>query len=172
MSRIKALFYTRGRFGKSYRETLDRDNEYLYARGHYPTKIKKEDLPEDFVEFHSRSIWYMYGYLKTSGVIDVGYKPLKINHLFKDDYIYISYKEKLKIKENDWGSYDYENYDLCISGNSIIPILLSIEKYSNVDTTEVRNKILDKVKWFKEEYPDDYERNFDKGDIDIFEYYK
>ena len=32
--------------------------------------------------------------------------------------------------------------------------------------------MLEKVKWFKEEYPDDYERNFDKGDIDIFEYYK
>ena len=74
-------------------------NIYMLG-GHYPTKIKKEDLPEDFVEFHSRSIWYMYGYLKTSDVIDVGYKPFKINHLFKDDYIYISYKEKLKIKEN------------------------------------------------------------------------
>lgn len=48
MSRIKALFYTRGRFGKSYRETLDRDNEYLYARGHYPTKIKKEKYPDDY----------------------------------------------------------------------------------------------------------------------------
>ena len=64
-------------------------NIYMLG-GHYPKKIKKEDLPEDFVEFHSRSIWYMYGYLKTSGVIDVGYNPFKINHLFKDDYIYIS----------------------------------------------------------------------------------
>lgn len=40
MSRIKALFYTKGKFGKGFRETLDRDNEYLYSKGRYPTKIK------------------------------------------------------------------------------------------------------------------------------------
>lgn len=92
MSKARALFYTQGKFGKLFRQILDTENEYLYSRGHYPTKIKKEDLPEDYIEFRSRVIWYMTGYLKTSGIVDIGYKALKINHLFKDDYLYISYK--------------------------------------------------------------------------------
>lgn len=61
----------------------------------------KEDLPEDYIEFRSRVIWYMTGYSKTSGIVDIDYKALEINHLFKDDYLYISYKEKLiKIIDN------------------------------------------------------------------------
>lgn len=38
MSRIKAHFYTKGKFGKRFRETTDTDNEYLYSKGRYPTK--------------------------------------------------------------------------------------------------------------------------------------
>ena len=49
MKKINAYFYTRGKFGKDFRETVDTNNEYLYSRGHYPTKIKKEDLPEDYI---------------------------------------------------------------------------------------------------------------------------
>ena len=101
MKKINAYFYTQGKFRKRFRETVDTNNEYLYSRGHYPTKIKEEDLLEDYIEFRSRVIWYMIGYLKTSGVVDMDYKALKINHLFKDDYLYISYKEKLiKIIDN------------------------------------------------------------------------
>ena len=58
---------------------------------------------------------------------------------------------------------------------SIRKTVVEFDNVLNKQREEVyreRNKILDKVKWFKEEYPDDYERNFDKGDIDIFEYYK
>ena len=99
MKKINAYFYTKGKFGKRIRETLDRDNEYLYSLGHYPTKIKKEDLPKYYIEFRSRVIWYMTGYLKTSGVVDIDYKALNINHLFKDDYLYISYKEKLRTEK-------------------------------------------------------------------------
>ena len=42
MKRINATCYTKGKFGKRLRETLDTDNEYLYSQGRYPTKIKKE----------------------------------------------------------------------------------------------------------------------------------
>lgn len=126
MKRIKALCYTKGHFGKGFREIVDTTNEYLYSMGRYPTKLKKEDLPEDFIEFQSRVIWYMTGYLKTSGVVDIGYKAMKVNHLFKDDYLYISYKEKLKSKANEWGSFDYINHDISVCGNSIVPILLYI----------------------------------------------
>lgn len=82
---INSNWYTKGKFGKGFRETLDRDNELLYSKGRYPTKLKAEDLPDDYVKFQSRTIWYLAGFLKTSGVKDLYYSYMKINHLFKDD---------------------------------------------------------------------------------------
>lgn len=40
----------------------------------------------------------MTGFVKTSGVKDLYYTYLKENHLFKDDYLYISYYKKIKGK--------------------------------------------------------------------------
>ena len=170
MKKINAYFYTQGKFGKGFRETIDTNNEYLYSRGRYLTKIKKEDLPEDYVEFRSRAIWYMTGYLKTSGIVDIDYKAMKVNHLFKDDYLYISYKEKLRCEKNHWGFEDFINYDICICGNDIIPILLYIEKYSNISIDNVKQKIQDKVEWYRENCKEDYIRQFGNEDIDIFEF--
>ena len=169
MKKIVAYFYTKGKFGKGFRETIDTNNEYLYSRGRYPTKIKKEDLPEDYIEFRSRVIWYMTGYLKASGIVDIDYRAMKVNHLFKDDYLYISYKEKLKYEEDRWGFKDFTNYDICICGNDIIPILLAIEKYSNLSIDNVKQKIQDKVEWYRENCKEDYIRQFGDKDIDIFE---
>ncbi len=171
MKKINAYFYTKGKFGKNLREVLNQDNEYLYSLGIYPTKIKKEDLPEEYIEFRSRAIWYMTGYVKTSGVVDIDYSAMKINHLFKDDYLYISYKEKLETKESKFGYKDYTNYDICICGNDIIPITLKVEKYSNISIKKVKNKIQNKLEWYKENCRNDYIRQFGDKDIDIFEYY-
>lgn len=172
MKKTKALCYTKGHFGKRIREILDTDNKNLYSMGRYPTKIIKEDLPEFYIEFSSRTIWYMTGYLKTLGVVDIEYKEAKNNHLFKDDYLYISYKEKLKFRKNKWGSKDYINYDICICGNSIVPILLYIEKYSNFNINRIKQKIYDKIEWFKKNYEYEYNQFFENKNVDIFEYYK
>lgn len=43
MKKINATVYTKGKFGKGFRKTLDTENEFLYSQGRYPTKIKKED---------------------------------------------------------------------------------------------------------------------------------
>ena len=172
MSKITANIYTIGKFGKRIREIIDTDNEYLYSQGRYPTKIKKEDLPEDYIEFRSRAIWYMTGYIKTSGIVDINYKAMKINHLFKDDYLYISYNDKLKLEKSRYGFEDYVNYDICICGNDIIKILLAAQKYSNININEVKNKINEKVVWYRENCLEDYIRQFGDKDIDIFELYK
>ena len=172
MKRLNALFYTKGKFGKNIRETLDKDNEYLYSEGKYPTKIKKEDLPDDYIEFRSRAIWYMTGYIKTSGVVDVSYKAMKINHLFKDDYLYISYHEKLKSEKNELGFEDYINYDLVVCGNDIVRILLAIEKNSKVDIEHIKEKIYDKFYWWKDNCSDDYKRCFGEKEVDVFEIFK
>ena len=89
--RIHALVYTHGKFGKSLREILDTDNPLLYSGGVYPTKITELDLPEDYIDIQSRVIWYMKGHLKTSGIVDMEYTYSRVNHLFKDDFIYLSY---------------------------------------------------------------------------------
>ena len=47
----------------------------------------------------------MKGYVKMVGIVDMKYTYCKENHLFKDDYLYISYKEPLKCEtdeEDDW----------------------------------------------------------------------
>lgn len=168
MKRIKALFYTQGKFGKEWRRTADTDNPDLYSYGRYPTKIQAEDLPEYYLPISSRSIWYMQGYLKTSGIADIGYTYCKVNHLFKDDYIYISYKEKLRKTETEWGTVKYENYDLCISGNDIVDIVLAAEKYSSIDTSEVRSLIEEKRIWLRDNEPAEYEQAVGE-DRDIFE---
>ena len=87
MSRINSNWYTKGKFDrKNWRNTIDTENEFLYSKGRYPTKIKEEDLPKDYTEVRSRTIWYMKGFVKTSGVKDLYYTYIKENHLFKDDY--------------------------------------------------------------------------------------
>lgn len=154
--RITAEIYTKGKFGKRIRETLDTENPYLYSCGRYKTKITENDLPEDYIPIHSRSIWYMHGFLKTSGIVDMDYTYCKENHLFKDDYIYISYTEKLVSETNSWGYRDIKNYDVCISGNDIVDIVLAAEKYSGFDTSEIRKMIEEKRVWLRDNEPDYY----------------
>lgn len=166
--RIVARVYTCGRFGKGWRETLDQDNPFLYSEGRYPTKITKEDLPEDYIKIHSRSIWYMTGYLKTSGIVDMDYTWVKENHLFKDDRVYISYNEKLRTERSRWGFEDVVNYDVSISGNNIVDIVLAAEKHSGFDTSKVRAKIEEKRVWLRDHEPDCYARAVGE-DRDIFE---
>ena len=167
-----SFLYTKGKFGKGFRETLDTDAEFLYSRGRYPTKIREEDLPEDYVKIRSRTIWYMFGFLKASGVKDVRYDARKVNHLFKDDYLFISYDKPIVEVVSQWGTTDFDDYDVAICGNSIVPIVLAIEEHSDADTTEVRKKIQEKVLWYKENCADDYERCFGDELIDVFEHYK
>lgn len=172
MKKLNSYLYTKGKFGKELREILDTDTEYLYSKGRYKTKIREEDLSSDYVKFHSRTIWYMIGYIKTSGVIDINYEAAKLNHLFKDDYLYINYSKKLILTKNCLGFEDYENYEMVVCGSDIIPILFAIERNSNINTDEVRKKIADKFNWWKENYPSDYKRYFNEKEVtDIFEYF-
>ena len=91
-----AIVYTKGKYGKRNHRPTDTDNPYLYSYGRYPTKLQEEDLPECFVPIRSRVIHYMDGYVRTCGITDIKYTWVKLNHLFKDDYIYISYHGPLK----------------------------------------------------------------------------
>ena len=166
--RINSYVYTYGKFGKRLREILDTDNPNLYAQGVYPTKITAYDLPEDYLKIHSRVIWYMTGFVKTSGVKDIKYSWAKFNHLFKDDYIYLSYHGPISQETDQYGFSHYTDYDVCVCGNDIVNIVLWVEKYSGIDTTEVRKEIEKKRVWLRDNEQEYYEQ-YVKEDKDIFE---
>ena len=168
---IKSYLYTQGKFGKGFRETVDIDNKFLYSKGKYKTKITADDLPEDYIKIHSRVIWYMEGYLKTSGIVDMQYRWVKITHFFKDDSLYISYKHKLEEKKDKWGFIDYVDYDVCICGNDIPHIILAAEKYSNFDACKVKPQIEDKRIGLRDNHPYDYDQCVGE-DRDIFSIWK
>lgn len=69
------------------------------------------------------------------------YSCVKENHLFKDDYIYISYSGKIEERVNRYGFREYADYDICICGNDIVKIVLAGEKYSGYDTSLVKLEI-------------------------------
>lgn len=159
--RIAAKFYTMGKFGRKERRVLDEDNPFLYSQGRYPTKITREDLPEDFIEICGPVTWYMTGYLKTSGIVDLAYTWGKFNHLFKDDFLFLSYSEKFRTEVSQWSyedyiNSDYDNFDFLISGNDIPKLVLAAEKYSGIDTTAIRAEIEKKRIWLRDNKPDDY----------------
>ena len=165
--KISSYLYTHGKFGRRWREIVDTDNPFLYSHGCYLTKITPADLPEDYIKIHSRAIWYMSGYLKTSGIVDMYYTYCKENHLFKDDYIYLSYNKKLHLETTQWGFVDVGDYDVCICGNDIISIVLAAEKYSGIDTSSVRARIEEKRIWLRDNEPDEYQMAVGE-DTDIF----
>lgn len=173
MSKFKAKYYTLGKFGKRIRETLDTTSGTIYSKGQYKTKLNEADVPEYYCPIHSRSIWYMKGWVLTKGVTDIAYTYCKENHLFKDDYIYLCYDGKLERVDLRWGGVDYKN-GLAISGGDILDIILYVEKYSpNVDTAGVRELIAEKVKYLHEHETDYYYDVFHTHDlVDVFEYYK
>ena len=168
--KVGAYFYTIGKFGKGYRQAINTDSPYLYSSGIYPTKLTASDLPDDYIPIHSRVIWYMRGFLRTSGITDMKYTYVKENHIIKDDYLYISYHGKIKRVDETEGIFriiDYIDYDFCICGNDIVDIVLAAEKYSGFDTTVVRGGIEEKRVWLRDNEPD-YYKSCVGEDVDIF----
>jgi len=153
-----------------FRRRGHKDTKYLYSWGRYKTKIQPKDLPEDYLQIYGRSTEYLDGYIKLSGIKDMIYTYVKENHVFKDDYIYISYNKKItSYKEGPWDFEYYKNWDLCICGNDIIDIVLGAEKFSNYDTTNIKKKIREKINYLKE-YEPDYYKHALGTDKDIFTY--
>lgn len=173
MRSINADWYSKGKLDRKIMRPTDEKNEYLYSLGWHPTKIKEEDLPKDYIKFRSKTIWYSTGFVKTSGVKDLYYDYTKENHLFKDDYLYISYDRKIERTKDEFGFDEIRYFNVSISGWDSIKVLLAIEKNSTIDTTEVRNKIKEKFNWWKENEQKDYLRAFSGKNVnDIFEYYE
>ena len=152
--------YIRSKDGGGYVSITN--GEYLFSDGIYFSKITKDDLPPSFVE---GIYWHRKGYMNAAGVVDLVYKPNKFtNHMFKDDFLYISYKDKI-VKRPDDSFERYEGYDTYVCGYNIIEMLKAIEKYSNYDINKIKEQIEDKKQWLKDNYPEDYNR---MGIVDFF----
>lgn len=100
--------------------------------------------------------------------------------MFKDDYLYISYDEPLVPIFSNWGKHDHivdytagDKRSFCIDGNNIVRLILAIEKYSpDVDTTEVRRLIDEKIEYLMKYESDYYMSCFRTTDkVDVFELY-
>lgn len=148
-----ATLYTHVRFHNRLREDTRNPDGYLYAYGHYRTKIFPSDLPEWYVR------GYMYktqGYMSAKGVKHLYYKPNYVfdNHLYKYDTLFISYDEPITptVSENcfNW----FEGYKHVLDGSTMVDFLDAVEKYSNYDVSEIRKEFEKKEKWYYERHPE------------------
>lgn len=151
--KLNSYLYTCGKID-AYRGSSE--DPYLYSKGRYATKITAEDLTDDYVKIRSRVIGYMDGYLKTSGIVDIQYRPTRINHMFKDDFLFISYSDKLDMLEDDWDMADCVRSDFFMCGSDIPYIVLAAKKNSCFDTSDIEDRIEQKRIWFRDKYPCEY----------------
>lgn len=140
----------------SHWEKVVLDNGCLFSdkkTGIYKTKIIPDDLPEYYLTYWDgdRQNW-----INTKGVVDLIYRPVLENHVFKDDSLYISYNGKIKELSrvthiSTWIIFDEDTYDDIIFGNYIIDFLVYAKVFSGYDIEPIKEQIWnEKMLWLKE----------------------
>lgn len=133
------------------------ENDTLFSKGIYPTKVTKKDLPP----WYMSALLYAYtpGFIKTKGVKYLYYKPnFFSNHMFKDDFLFISYKNPI-LKDEEKNSslvFGLSGYDEFMFGWDIPRFLIEVEHYSGYDIEPIKRQIEEKRSWFQKTYPEDY----------------
>lgn len=127
----------------------------LYTGRYYrKTTLLKEDLPEYFI----RGRYYKrFGYLSTKGIVDLKYLPSYwTNHFLKDDFLLISYTDKIQLKESSQSKnpyyLDYDHVGEYVYGNDILSILEGAQKYSNYDIAPILKELEHKIEWCISKY--------------------
>lgn len=156
MARKLAHLYSESKFTGHYQMKYG-ENNTLFSGGIYPTTITASDLPEWYVYGRYYKHW---GYLSAKGIKSLVYEPNKFsNHMFKDDFLYISYNEPIvPSPDREASVYKYISFDEYIYGRVIVSFLKAVEQYSEYDISEIKAQIEEKRLWFKNTYPDDYAR--------------
>ena len=122
---------------------------YSYKTRITPTKITPQDLPESYIP-----VWAggYTRYINAANITSVVYKPNYVfNHVYKDDFLYISYngpisvnlKADFRLKEER-----FTGEDNWIWGNDIVEFAKEIQKYSGLDMTEALKEMEEKRKWY------------------------
>jgi len=157
--RFPAHYYSKIKTGQ-----LPCDSPYLFSNGIYKTKITESDLPDWYMPGNFYA--YKPGYLSAKGVKALLYKPnLIFNHMFKDDMLYISYKDSVNETSPT------TEFDEYIWGNNIPRFLIWAEKYSDYDVSSIEQQIENKRLWFMNAFPYDYELEVGK-DENILDFYR
>lgn len=168
--KFNANFYLqKGQFVKDENENISyKYDEYLYSKGIYKTKIKPENLPEHYLKISMRG---NNGFVNTKGVVAMIYKPnMWINHLLRDDKLYVSYKNKI-IKDTSSQYEEFEGYDHIIYGYDILYFLQAAEIYSNYNLDEIKEVLEEKRNIFKKKHPNEYKRE-NPNDLPLMEIIK
>ena len=163
MSRLYANYYS---FGKNaFWAYTPADESFLYSDGRYKTKMTANDMPPWYM--CGRYYGYAQGFLNTKDVAKLIYSPnFHFNHMFKDDFLYISYNSPSKSREIFNAE---ESCDEYVWGFNIPKFLYMAERYSGYDAAPIWQQIEEKRLWFQHTYPNDYKREV--GDITDYRTY-
>lgn len=142
-----ANLYTTRRIGLKHwlDHWLDPESKTLFSQGKYPTKLTYWDLPDCFL---SGTYYGAKGYLRTDSIKGLWYQPCyHTNHMFKDDFLYISYQHptsSFPLLDIYLSSPDSKLYDEVIFGGIIPHFLRFAERYSLYDCTSIWSQIEEK----------------------------
>lgn len=120
----------------------------------YLTKFIKDDIHNNKDYLYGR--WQgRFGYIRLKGVKELIYKPnLWVNHVFKDDSLYVSFhKEPMITQLNPWGSW-YSGYDFCLSSLDMVKFLYYCD-YNEEDKKILMDAFEDKIDYYNEKFKDD-----------------
>lgn len=152
--RIKAPYYTERPTtlaGFLHGKTLP--NGWLYSRGMYRTKITAEDLPEHYIR---GTIYKAQGYISVLGIKNIVYRPnYHINHMHRDDFLYVSYDKPIRKTVDERGFTDYWDYDALMYGGMILTFIRAIRKYKSYNIEPIAEEVKKKEKFFLEKYPEE-----------------
>ena len=172
----RAKYYTREKYKWKSKEGYQREtlpDGRLYANGTYASKMTEEKLPKSFVSVYYYRQW---SYMQAKGVVDVRYCPAywSGNHMYKDDYLLISYKEKITCRMPEARRIpidEYQGYDIILFGRSIIDFIDGVEKYSHLDVSAIRKEMRRKRIWYVRKNPSHQELSNDEIDFETKVYF-
>ncbi len=153
--KIKAPFYTikKASVRSCFHDTR-LPNGWLYAKGKNRTKITAEDLPEHYIPI---TIYKVRGYISVKEIKDIVYYPnYRINHMHKDDILYVSYDKPIRVEKCRFYSTEiseYHDYDALLWGANIIDFIEAIRKFKSYDIEPIAAEVIRKEKFFMEKYP-------------------
>lgn len=148
--RATAHLYMKYPIGKRYTEAEPDPEGNLLAYGRYRTKIQEQDLPDWYITGY---MYKSYGFMSAKGVKHLVYLPnYHFDHLYKDDFLFISYKEEITPYEEDGGRTWYKGYDELLSGPVIVEFARAVGEFSDFDVADILAEMKKKEEWYLEKF--------------------
>lgn len=98
----------------------------------------------------------MNGYISVLGIKDIVYKPnYHINHMHRDDFIYISYNRPIRSETDARGYVSYHDYDALLWGGMIVEFIRAIRSQKSFDIDPIALEVKKKETFFLEKYPEE-----------------